>query len=188
MCLQKQNKKWKDEQVNTEYQYIDLSAVDRESNLITETQTITKDSAPSRAQQIVKDGDVLFGTTRPTLKRVCLLNDDYDEQICSTGFCVIRANRDVVTPDWLFYQFFNDAFYKYIEPLQKGANYPAVTEKDVMNFEFPLPPLSEQKRIVEQLDSLSEKTKALQDIYKKILLDCDELKQSLLQKVFDAGL
>ncbi len=188
VCLQKQNKKWKDENNNTEYQYIDLSAVDRETNAITETQLITKKTAPSRAQQIVKTGDVLFGTTRPTLKRVCLLSDEYDEQICSTGFCVIRANNKEVTPDWLYYQFFNDAFYKYIEPLQKGASYPAVTDKEVLNYEIPLPPLEEQKCIVAHLDSLSEKVHQLEEIYTKQLSDCDELKQSLLQKAFEGEL
>ncbi len=188
VCLQKQNKKWKDENNNTEYQYIDLSAVDRETNAITETQLITKKTAPSRAQQIVKTGDVLFGTTRPTLKRVCLLSDEYDEQICSTGFCVIRANNKEVTPDWLYYQFFNDAFYKYIEPLQKGASYPAVTDKEVLNYEIPLPPLEEQKCIVAHLDSLSEKVHQLEEIYTKQLADCDELKQSLLQKAFEGEL
>lgn len=188
VCLQKQNKKWKDENNNTEYQYIDLSAVDRETNVITETQIITKKTAPSRAQQIVKTDDVLFGTTRPTLKRVCLLSDEYDEQICSTGFCIIRANNKEVTPDWLYYQFFNDAFYKYIEPLQKGASYPAVTDKEVLNYEIPLPPLEEQKRIVAHLDSLSEKVHQLEEIYTKQLADCDELKQSLLQKAFEGEL
>ena len=90
--------------------------------------------------------------------------------------------------DWLYYQFFNDDFYKYIEPLQKGASYPAVTDKEVLNYEIPLPPLEEQKRIVAHLDSLSEKVHQLEEIYTKQLADCDELKQSLLQKAFNSDL
>ena len=188
VCSKKENIKWKNENVSTEYQYIDLSAVDRESKTISDTQIITKESAPSRAQQIVKTGDILFGTTRPTLKRFCLLSDEYDGQICSTGFCVIRPNQKIVSSDWMFYQFYNDEFYKYIEPLQKGANYPAVTDKDILNYNISVPPLPEQKRIVEELDTLSEKVRQLQEIYTKQIANCDELKQSLLQKAFEGEL
>lgn len=188
VCSKKENIKWKNENVSTEYQYIDLSAVDRESKNISDTQIITKESAPSRAQQIVKTGDILFGTTRPTLKRFCLLADEYDGQICSTGFCVIRPNQNIISSDWMFYQFYNDEFYKYIEPLQKGANYPAVTDKDIMNYNIFVPPLPEQKRIVEQLDSLSQKVRQLEEIYTKQIANCDELKQSFLKKAFEGEL
>ena len=188
VCSKKENIKWKNENISTEYQYIDLSAVDRESKNISDTQIITKESAPSRAQQIVKTGDILFGTTRPTLKRFCLLADEYDGQICSTGFCVIRPNQNIISSDWMFYQFYNDEFYKYIEPLQKGANYPAVTDKDIMNYNIFVPPLPEQKRIVKELDTLSEKVRQLQEIYTKQIANCEELKQSLLQKAFEGEL
>lgn len=95
-------------------------------------------------------------------------------------------NEDITTADYVFYllQFFKAE----LQVLGKGAAQDNINLGTFEKMEFPLPPLSEQKRIVEQLDSLSEKTKALQDIYKKILLDCDELKQALLQKAFDAGL
>ena len=46
----------------------------------------TADTAPSRAQKIVRTNDVIFGTTRPTLKRYCFVPKEYDGQICSTGY------------------------------------------------------------------------------------------------------
>ena len=52
-CIKKiDNIKWKNEE--SLFQYIDLSSVDRETHNIIETTPINKDSAPSRAQQIVK--------------------------------------------------------------------------------------------------------------------------------------
>jgi type I restriction enzyme S subunit len=51
------------------------------------------------------------------------------------------------------------------------------------DLKIPLPPLPEQKRIVKELDTLSEKVRQLQEIYTKQIANCDELKQSLLQKV-----
>ena len=75
------------------YRYIDLSSVDRDDHMIGETIEISGDNAPSRAQQLVKENDILLGTTRPMLKRYCQIPLEYDNQICSTGFCVLRANN-----------------------------------------------------------------------------------------------
>ena len=59
---------------------------------------------------------------------------------------------------------------------------------DIKEIEIPLPPLPEQKRIVKELDTLSEKVKALCTIYEKQIADCEELKKSLLAKAFEGNL
>jgi type I restriction enzyme S subunit len=188
ICIKKQNKNWKDENDNAVYYYIDLSSVDRNTNSIGEVQEIKKSNAPSRAQQIIKKGDILFGTTRPTLKRLCIVPNEFDNHICSTGFCVLRADLKKVIPVFLFYALSHPSFYEYIEPLQRGASYPAVTDKDVLNFKIPLPSLEEQKKIVAQLDALRSKTQEMEQIYTKKLADLDELKQSILQQAFSGKL
>ncbi len=85
----------------SEFRYIDLSSVDRVTHAIGETLPITEEDAPSRAQQIVKKNDVIFGTTRPMLKRYAMIPDELDGQICSTGFCVLRPNEQII-PSFLF--------------------------------------------------------------------------------------
>lgn len=46
-------------------------------------------------------------------------------------------------------------------------------------------PLSEQHRIVERLDALSAHVRELEENQKKIISECDALKQALLRKVFE---
>lgn len=102
-CTQKvKNIKWKSYSGNDK-KYIDLSSVDRDLHCIMETQNINSDSAPSRAQQIVQTDDILLGTTRPMLKRYCMIPETYDNEICSTGFCVLRANTEIVLPKWIYH-------------------------------------------------------------------------------------
>jgi len=145
------NIKWSFEDEKT-YKYIDLTSVDRDLHRIVETQSINKNNAPSRAQQIVKTGDVLFGATRPLLKRYCLVSSEFNNQICSTGFCVLRANTEIVLQKWILFQIASSAFYSYVEKYQQGASYPAISDTNVKNYLIPIPPLEEQKRIVAILD------------------------------------
>jgi type I restriction-modification system DNA methylase subunit len=67
----------------TDFQYIDLTSVDRVTGTIGETATISADDAPSRAQQIVREGDVIFATTRPTQMRWAVIPAEFDGQIAT---------------------------------------------------------------------------------------------------------
>ena len=87
----------------------------------------------------------------------------------------------------LFYLSSNCALDKMLHD-SNGTTQRFVSLGYLRNFEIPLPPLPEQKRIVEELDTLSEKVRQLQEIYTKQISDCDELKQSLLAKAFEGEL
>jgi len=151
VCEKTANIKWQDNK-NKQFQYIDLTSVDRNTNLVSETKLITSETAPSRAQQIVKTGDIIFGTTRPTLRRFCVIKREYNEQICSTGFCVLRPKTEIVLTNYIFHFISASDFYAYTELNQKGASYPAISDRVVKKYKIPFPALSEQERIVAILD------------------------------------
>ena len=56
--------------------------------------------------------------------------------------------------------------------------------KDIRNFMIPVPPLSEQEKIVEHLDQVSKEVKALKSQYQSQLDNLEELKKSVLDKAF----
>ena len=179
-----ENIKWKNVIASEKFKYIDLTSVDRSSHSIVDPQIITSQNAPSRAQRIVKTNDVIFATTRPTLRRLCIISKEYDGNICSTGFCVIRPHLSVL-PKWIYYNLSTEEFYDYVEPLQTGATYPAITDNDIRNYTIYLPSIEDQQSIVSRIDTLNEKCKALQANYEKTLSLCDDLKQALLRKAFN---
>ena len=146
--------KWN--QTENTYQYIDLSSVDRETHTLLNTSIIDRNNAPSRAQQIVCVDDVLFGTTRPMLKRLFVIPDEYDGQICSTGFCVLRAIDNIVQPKWIYHVLNTTQFYSYVESHQQGTSYPSISDSLVKEYEITLPSLDEQIRIINILDNLEE--------------------------------
>lgn len=152
VCVKTMNVQWKGNAKT--YRYIDLSSVDRETHLIGGTMEITSENAPSRAQQIVCVGDVLFATTRPTQMRLCIVPLEYDGQICSTGYVVLRANVDLVNPRWIYYQLYGDEFCRYCEHNQiRGGAYPSITNASVKAYEITMPPRNVQDEVIKSLDA-----------------------------------
>jgi len=56
---------------------------------------ILDSTAPSRARRIVRENDVIMSTVRPYLKVFTIVPKEYDGQICSTGFTVLRCKKDL---------------------------------------------------------------------------------------------
>lgn len=65
-----------------------------------------------------------------------------------------------------------------------GSAIPHLNKKLFKEIEFPLPPLNEQKRIVENLDFLFEKTKRAKEIIEEVKVDIENRKISILDRAF----
>lgn len=187
VCLKTSNIKWSDSNGHS-YAYIDLSAVSRDDLKILESVQVNAANAPSRAKKIIKEGDIIFATTRPTLKRLAIIQKEYDNQICSTGFTVLRPNPEIAISSFIFYSLLQESFMNRMESLQRGASYPAVTDSNVKGFIIPVPKIDEQKAIVSELNTMRLKTQKLEILYLKKISAIDELKKGVFQKTFQGEL
>jgi type I restriction enzyme, S subunit len=70
----------------------------------------------------------------------------------------------------------------------RGATVPRILKPKLFATPLPLPPLSEQRRIVSYLDKLKSQTQTLESNYQQELDALDELKKSILQKAFNGEL
>jgi type I restriction enzyme, S subunit len=131
--------------------YIDISSIDRASKSIGELRNVDSDSAPTRARQRVKEGDVLVSMTRPNLNAVAIVPGKLDGAVASTGFDVLRSVG--VDPKWVFNRVRSHAFVQDVCEGLQGVVYPAIRPRDVRDHVLPLPPLPEQHRIVEAIES-----------------------------------
>ncbi|MCM4162159.1 MULTISPECIES: restriction endonuclease subunit S [unclassified Arenibacter] len=187
VCMKTKNIRWQDH-INEEYQYVDLSSVSRETLKVTETAIVNDKNAPSRAKKIIEKGDVIFATTRPTLKRATIIDEELDGQICSTGYVVLRPNEKIST-DWIFFYLLTSTFIDRMESLQRGASYPAVTDSDVKGsiLSIPTSKIIEGKYI-SVMHQLREGTSELIIQYLEKLNSLEELKKSILQMAFTGEL
>lgn len=171
-----------------EFIYLDVSSVNKETKEIEGAIVLLGKDAPSRARKMVQTNDIIFATVRPTHSRVALITEQYNEQLCSTGYFVLRT-KEFLNNKLAFYYLLTYNFNKQMEKLQKGASYPAVTDNEVKGIYIPYPKSMEQQlTIVSSLDALYAETKRLEAIYHQKLLDLEELKKSVLQKAFNGEL
>jgi type I restriction enzyme S subunit len=166
LTLPTSNIRWRD--TTRSYRYIDLTSVSIETRAIGDTTEITASTAPSRAQKLVEKDDVIFATTRPAQQRYCLIGDEYTGEVASTGYCVLRAERNVVLPKWILHWIASVGFKAYVEENQSGSAYPAISDAKVKEFKLPIPcpespkkSLEIQAEIVRILDAFTELTAEL---------------------------
>ena len=70
-------------------------------------------------------------------------------------FCILRPSPACVEPRYLLYWTITSTFVDALASRVRGANYPAVSDRDVKEVTIPLPPPAEQRRVVEILDQTS---------------------------------
>lgn len=133
-----------------EINYIDLSCVDNEFGEIAKIKNLKKDKIPSRARQKLEKGDLLIASLKGSLKNIAIFNKDIDNAIASTGFLLIKNNKNYNTT-FLKVLFQNNIIQKIIERRMTGAIMAAISQKEFKNIEIPLPPFDEQNKISEQI-------------------------------------
>jgi len=164
---------------NKRIKYIDVSSVSSETFKIVNSKEYYGKDAPSRARKKIKTNDIIFATVRPYLRRLALVPIEFDDEICSTAFCVIRADNKKGDPIFLFSYIMSNNFINRVTSLQTGANYPAVSDKEVFKQKIPIPLLKEQREIAEILQTVDQKIEIEQK--KKSLYD--ELFKTMLNKL-----
>ncbi len=135
------------------FKYIDIDAIDNKKHCVIEPKTLAVSEAPSRASRELNNGDVLFSLVRPYLENIALIEEKNSDCIASTGFYVCKP-RSFVFSKFLFYLMTSEYVIKGLNQFMKGDNSPSISSDDIKNWLYPLPPLTEQLRIVSKIEEL----------------------------------
>ena len=101
--------------------------------------------------------DVLLNITGASIGRCYYLPKNFKEGNVNQHVCIIRPKVNVVIPAFLYYNLISVVGQQMIDVCQTGANREGLTKEDICNFEFDIPSLADQQRIVTYLDTkLSE--------------------------------
>lgn len=125
-------------------------------------------------------GDVLFAMIG-TIGNPVVITEEPDFAIKNVA---LFKNINKLEPQYLKFLLKSPSVLLKMQLEANGTTQKFVSLKYLRNFMVPVPSLSEQQKIVEKLDALQEQTKKLEQIYTQKIKECDELKQSILQKAF----
>jgi type I restriction enzyme S subunit len=123
---------------------------------------------------------VLYGRLRPYLNKA--LAPDFDGH-CSTEIFPLKPYPEL-SREFLLYWLLADETCDRVNATCTGARMPRAQMNEVLDFEFPLPPLTEQQRIVGLLDEAFEGLATAKANAEKNLQNARALFESHLQAVF----
>ncbi|NLA63837.1 MAG: restriction endonuclease subunit S [Bacteroidales bacterium] len=149
---------------------------------------IDDDQAGKLSNVVVEGGDVLLNITGASIARCCIVLDELLPARVNQHVCIIRPNKEL-----------NSKFLNYllISPKFKaallfqgagGATRQALTKVMISNLEIPLPPLEEQAMLVDKVNLLSKKNRALKEQVNSNISDLIILKASILDSAFKGEL
>ena len=129
-------------------------------------------------------GDVLYIKDGATTG-IAIVNPLDEEFSMLSSVALIRPQKDILLSEFLCYALNSPSIYEQTRSQMDGAAITRVTLVKIKGFKIPVPPVAEQQRIVARLDSLSENVRKYEEIQRKVISECDALKQALLRKVFE---
>lgn len=131
------------------FMYVDIDAIDNKRYIITNPKRIPTKHAPSRATRYIQAGDTLFSMVRPYLRNIaCVPQNGW---IASTGFYVCSPTK-LITQEYCYYLMLSDYVVNGLNQFMKGDNSPSINNGHITSWLYPVPPLEEQSRIVEEIE------------------------------------
>lgn len=161
------------------FTYTSISDVNVDTGEITDSQSIFREEAPSRARQVAKAGDIIISTTRPTRGCIAVVPDELDDTIFSTGFCIIRPKENIdsnVLKFLLRLPSTAEQFRKW----SAGVSYPAILPADVMKTQIPRLSSNIQKAISKPLTTaIDNRNETIKQALDEFDSECQNFKSLL---------
>jgi len=111
---------------------------------------ISEDHYNSMNRGILKEGDVLVVKDGATTGKTAYYNRLFDKAAINEHVFILRSKEGIVNSKYLFYVIKSKEFQNKLKPYIKGMI--GGISLEIMEIKIPLPPIEEQKKIVEELD------------------------------------
>lgn len=163
--------------------YVDIDAIDNQNYTIKEAKQKKVLELSTRARRVLKKGFIAYSTVRPYLKNIAIVENELENYIGSTGFNVFKSIGSELK--YVFYFLLTPCVNNLFKEMMVGFNSPSITNAQFENCLIPLPPLSEQRRIVVEIEKQFAKTKQLKEHIVANQQATEQLLKALLAEAFE---
>ena len=118
------------------FHYIEIGDLDQAGHA--ESKLVPGEDAPSRAQWIVKSGDVIISTVRPVRRLSALIEPEQNDFVCSSGFAVLKPTA--IEPEVLLVYLRLPIVCEILDLHTTASMYPAMSTTSLLNVPIPIPP------------------------------------------------
>jgi restriction endonuclease S subunit len=133
--------------------FLGLENIESATGDIVNVSEVTANEVRSRSK-VFKTNDILFGRLRPYLRKCTVIESPITDGLCSTEFIILECKPQLILSHYLREILISTPIIERISSMQSGAALPRVSAKDLLKTKIPLPPISEQERIVSRLSEL----------------------------------
>lgn len=162
------------------FTYIDIDALGRGDGKINFNQKLLGKEAPSRARRVAENNTTIISTVRPYLKGFGYIETVPEKTIFSTGFALLKSKDEskFITKLSFYLFMYSSDLMKQMESAMPKSAYPSINKEDIDNFKIPLPPITEQQKIVSEIEKIEAKIKVLETEISEI----PKQKEAILKK------
>lgn len=152
-------------------------------NVYVDKQLVTK-------EQFIQKSDIIIVSSTGSKKvigRAGIAMSDYDD-IAFGAFLTLLRPLDFVSKKFVGYYFQSDLYRERVRSLAGGVNINNIRAEHITDAPFPLPPITEQQRIVDRIESLFAKLDEAKEKAQATLDSFETRKAAILHKAFTGEL
>ena len=142
----------------------------------------SKDKVCGLEKYLLQSGDLIIGMDRPWVStgiRVVQIQDSDLPALLLQRVSRIRGQYGILT-EYVKQLLSTQLFLSYFEPMLTGISVPHISTDQIENFECPIPPINEQKKILVYINSESKKIDMVSSLQQQQIEKLREYKTTLI--------
>lgn len=149
---------------------------------------LTTEKALQLGCSFLEPGDVLIARMPDPLGRACIFPGDRQRCITAVDVCIVRTGKGSVDHRWLVWAINSPHFRARIAALQSGSTRQRISRSNLATIQLPIPPLSEQRRIVAEIEKQFSRLDAAVEALKRAQANLRRYRASVLKAACEGRL
>lgn len=135
------------------FKYVQISDIDVNLGRIKSFRKFKGSEAPNNARRLMKCGDVLVSTRRPTRGAIVAVPKEFNQEICTVFFTSLTVHNWEEVDPWYLALFLRTSLGRFqFQSMITETAYPVISDEDVESMVVLLPPINVQRSLAHEYE------------------------------------